>query len=167
MKSLKLLLLLLVLFSCQKEEVEIFEKGKQENGFCKAKKNGKKWEASADAFFFKNENLLFISVNTYSEEGLPREDLNLRAEFKVGKTVVKSEDLSSYFRLEADGDLSISLYDLDTEEENYIEIEKFNTEEKTAEGSFCLHFKKNTGPESYPAKVRFTKGCFDVKYKEL
>ena len=167
MKSLKLLLLLLVLFSCQKEEVEIFEKGKQENGFCKAKKNGKKWEASTDAFFFKNENLLYISVNTYSEDASPRELLVLSSTLSIGKTVLKNEELTGYLRLEADGDLSISLYDLDTEEENYIEIEKFNTEEKTAEGSFCLHFKKNTGPESYPAKVRFTKGCFEVKYKEL
>jgi hypothetical protein len=105
--------------------VEIFEKGKQENGFCKAKKNGKKWEGSTESFFYKNENILYTRVNTYGKEGSPRELLDISTELKLGKTLVKNKDSSSYFRLEADGDVSISLYDLDPEEENYIEIEKY------------------------------------------
>ena len=160
--------LLLLISSCKKETLEVFNKGSQSSGYMKAKRAGFKWEASgfARASLVK-ANSIVIEGYTYSELNEYRENVPFHPiPAKKGKYIIDEKTIhSAYHRIGADGDVFVAFYDVDLEEDNYIEIEKIDLVNKTVEGNFCCHYKRiaDDGSADFPDKVTFSKGCFDIK----
>lgn len=131
------------------------------------------WTANC-ATTYNVDSLLKIEVITYLKESnqfFSREKiLFLNVPRKVGlyklnnTTKINNERVpySSYFRLEADGDLLDASWKIDTLCLNYIDIQQINLDDKYISGEFEIHLliTPNINFTYYSDRINFTKSKF-------
>lgn len=133
------------------EDAPIWLPGAQEHGFAKGLKNGKEFEASAEAYYLPapNEGFLGIFMDTYSDRGYRREILavggiseNDDEEYKISDKIIQNEVVSArYGTLIDGGDVLGDEYNLDTlNSNNQIKIISIDLEKKEIEGVFSTSF---------------------------
>jgi hypothetical protein len=157
-------LMIISSLACSKDEM--FEKGSQVDGFCNGKKNGSCWESSCSATYFKKKNFILIVGNTFTAENEAREGLFLELPLELNQYKIDENNqyAISYFRFDAD--VVVGAYETDTNEKNVIKIDEIDKDKKTVKGTFCAYLKKSNGRDEFIEKIKFTKGCFEVKYVE-
>lgn len=138
-------------------------------------KNGVPWEASPYARYgIGDSSYLGINLTTYSDWGSLRENLNFGAimyseanlqAFILGDAQIAYDEgkaYAYYFMLEQDGDVLAESYDVDTTAQNYIELTEIDTANHRIKGRFSVCYLRNSDRDTYPERVCFTDGEFDV-----
>ena len=186
MKNLIALLLLLSMAACHKEnekKLELFLPGPQVFGSGTAVKEvpglGEAgWEASGIAQKEAKPNFFDIDLGTENSAGERREDLFIsEIPLTSGHYVIQgggpqntSDGITgaAYFRLEADGDVSVASYfAMDNSPGNFVEV-AVDTIAKTAKGTFSIKFKLDNQDkgQDFPETVIFKNGTFNVRFFE-
>jgi hypothetical protein len=89
---------------------------------------------------------------------------------KMGKFYLGNDyslPFASYSRWLADGDVLNAVWDLDTEEDNWVEIVQMDTIAKTVTGKFDVHFKMTTQGSNgfvHSERINFSSGHFTTTY---
>ena len=179
-----LALLLLMLASCRKEknEVEIFLPGSQQNGTVVATKlasnsHSGDWNATGtgyrDSTFCCNK--IAVKASTYDEFGQQRESLTfLYIPLQIGRYLIftKNKNIGEpqaiYTRWVSDGDVFGASYEPDDTYPffgNWIEITEINPATESVKGRFNIRFRIGDSylENGFPEVVQFKNGQFDVK----
>jgi|GEM_PF-2434293 len=181
---IKILLLSLSFFSCDKEDMKntdpdipyfdfkIYSPGDQSTGSAQATVFGKTWNATAYRHPQDSSRYFEIYFETYSDEGFTRDQISFGLfDAKIGEYTVKNDPFDNNFNdftihsvyglWASDGDLLYGAYHLDTSFDNKIIIEKNDGE--TIEGRFALLFTSNKVEHTdIPGRVFFKDGKFKV-----
>ncbi|NOT38399.1 MAG: hypothetical protein HOP11_13590 [Saprospiraceae bacterium] len=149
----------------------IYYPGLQENGYARAIKINKEWNASAIAGIYNNK--LQVSLTTYLVEN--NNDLNYKAElfiFEINNAKTKcyfvgSENILDTVKvlcLAVNGDAIQNAYVPNQEIKNQFQIDAFDIVNKRVSGKFNLTMKKDRlyqgGPWYNPDELRFFNGEF-------
>lgn len=177
----------LSLWACKKEtssnndinipyfDFKIYNPGNQERGSAKATVFDKEWNASASIIRYPKDTSRHFEVyfETYSDEGFTRDQISFGLfDGKVGEYQVTDnpfdnnfDDFSihgSYALWLSDGDLLYGNYEIDTDFDNKVTIDK--NDGNIVEGRFSLVFKERIvgSHTDIPSKIYFKNGKFQA-----
>lgn len=170
----------LLLCTCSKDEVLIFEPGDMEFGYAKALKNEHDWMASVYGFQYDmpNDSHFFMHFNTYLSGIYLRESLIIgkipkaKGTYSIIKTSMNDtysdKAIASYDISEDDGDVAGDSYFVDEDaNHNKVEVTYIDTIAGIVRGKFSVTFlikepKKNSQNSDC---VQFTDGEFEATFQ--
>jgi hypothetical protein len=183
-KIISLLFVLVAMGCCKDKEPNepdfdftIYWEGLQEEGSAEATVSGMTWKASAFNFPQADQPPYFsVFLLTYTDEGFNRDAVNFgNFSAKVGEYQVVADTIAnnpadniihgSYSQNTDDGDVGYGTYDLNTNHENVVFIDKVDTITHEMEGRFSLLFdlKEEDYDKNLAKHVFFENGKFKVK----
>lgn len=111
------------------------------------------------------------TVDLYARERLTISNIPPQKGFYLMKPYppVEGSAFADYSRWHSDGDVLNALWEIDTDKNNYIEIDELNTETRRVSGKFDVHFKMTVqGSWGYvhSERINFKSGNFKAKLPE-
>lgn len=151
---------------------EIFLPGEFWNGWIKAQKNGKDWNASTGVLLWDLDHF-YITATTFSQEAYIREDFFFaKVPKKIGlyRFNKNLNDLDgfvtpSYARRGSDGDVTLVLlfHNTDYVETDFLELTKLDTVNRIITGRFDVHLTDSL-IFPFPVYLHLANGTFETKY---
>lgn len=115
---------------------------------------GTGWEGTTEIYIDENDSLSFLGIGNENVFGFK---LKLN-----GERTYEASELSAFYYTTVGMDVLTSSYQLDKNSDSKINLEHYDSEEHSIEGSLNISFvKKWSNPENDPERIDITSGTFE------